>query len=136
MRSFIAAALAFTSYAALAQATDPEAPRGRLPDAARPTAYRIELTSLPDPPTFTGRDEIDLVVKAPTKRLYMHGKDLTVSSAVARAGGREIKASWTEVDPSGVVRLDFAEGTEVEIRRVIAAWVERDSPGTLIEIGG
>lgn len=108
MRLLLAAILACTSGLALGQTSDPDAPRGKLPDIARPTAYRIDLTVLPDLPTFTGRDEIDLIVNAPTKRLYMHGKDLKVASAVARVGGREIPARWTDVDASGVVRLDFA----------------------------
>ena len=87
---------------------DPAAPKGRLSDAARPTAYRLAFTIDPDQPRFSGHDEIDAVVKASTRRLYMHGRDLHVSAVVAKVGGRVIPATYTQVDPTGVVRLDFA----------------------------
>lgn len=136
MRLLLAAALACASGAALAQASDPDAPRGKLPDLARPTAYRIDLTVLPDTPGFTGRDEIDVIVKAPTRRLYMHGKDLKVASAVARVGGREIPARWSEVDPSGVVRLDF--GSDLPAGAVTLAFAYegrfRDSPSGIYRV--
>ena len=87
---------------------DPAAPKGKLSDAARPTAYRLAFTIDPDQPRFAGHDEIDAVVKVPTRKLYLHGRDLSVSSVVAKAGGRTIAATYTQVDPTGVVRLDFA----------------------------
>ena len=107
------AALLFTclsllSSTALAQSPVPVVPRGKLSDAARPTAYRIDMTILPDQPNFSGHDEIDAVVKAPTRSLYIHGRNLHVSKAVALAGGKSIAANWSQVDPTGVVRLDFA----------------------------
>ncbi len=95
------------STAAWAQ-TDPGAPKGRLPDAAKPTAYRLDMTILPDRPRFSGHVEIDVDVKAPVDHLYMHGRGLNVSHAIARVGGEARPAKWTQVDPTGVVRLDFA----------------------------
>ena len=94
--------------AAIPAAADPAAPKGKLSDAARPTAYRLAFTIDPDQPRFSGHDEIDAVVKAPTRKLYLHGRDLTVSTVVARVDGRMIAATYTQVDPTGVVRLDFA----------------------------
>ena len=87
---------------------DPAAPKGKLSDAARPTAYRLAFVIDPDQPRFSGHDEIDAVVKAPTRKLYLHGRDLAVASVVAKVGGRTIPATYTQVDPTGVVRLDFA----------------------------
>ena len=86
---------------------DPAAPKGKLSDAARPTAYRLAFVIDPDQPRFSGHDEIDAVIKAPTRRLYMHGRDLNVALAVAKIGNRTIPARYTQVDPTGVVRLDF-----------------------------
>ena len=103
------ACLAFLSTAALAQTTDPDAPKGRLSDAAKPIAYRLDFTIRPDQPGFSGHDEIDLTLKAATTKLYMHGRDLKVSKAVAMVGGKAVAATWTQVDPTGVVRLDFAQ---------------------------
>ena len=102
----VSAALALLATAALAQ-TDPAAPKGKLPDAAMPTAYRLQLTVLPDQPRFSGHVEIDAIIKAPTAHLYMHGNNLAVSRAVAMVGGKPMTATWTQVDPTGVVRLDF-----------------------------
>lgn len=113
MRAFALAVclslLTGSALAAPAGPTDPNAPRGKLPDAATPVAYRLDMTILPDQPRFTGHDEIDVDVKAPTQHLYMHGRDLKVTSATATAGDRTMAATYTQVDPTGVVRLDFKQ---------------------------
>lgn len=88
---------------------DPAAPKGRLSDAARPLAYRLSFVIDPDRPRFSGHDEIDITVKAPTAKLYLHGRDLTVAGVYAKVDGRQIYARYTQVDPTGVVRLDFAQ---------------------------
>ncbi|ATE67248.1 peptidase M1 [Rhizorhabdus dicambivorans] len=84
-------------------------PLGILSDAATPTAYRLDLTVLPDQERFTGHAEIDATLKAATRSLYLHGRDLKVSAVVARVGRRTIKAAYSQVEDSGVARLDFAE---------------------------
>jgi hypothetical protein len=99
--------LSAMATAALAQ-SDPAAPKGKLTGAALPTAYRLDLTILPDQPRFSGHAEIDVKVKAATRSLYLHGRDLKVSKAEIRIGGKPVAATWTQVDPTGVVRLDFA----------------------------
>ena len=101
------ACLSLLSSAAMAQPTG-GVPLGKLGDAARPTAYRLDLTILPDQPRFSGQAEIDTLIKAPSRRLYLHGRDLTVTKATAQIGGKAVKAVYTQVDKSGVVRLDFA----------------------------
>jgi aminopeptidase N len=107
----LASAALLSAPPAVAQApttTAPAAvPLGRLSDAARPTAYRIDLVVDPSQPRFGGHAEIDTRVAAPTRSLYLHGNGLTVTRAVARAGTRTIAARYTQVDASGVVRLDF-----------------------------
>ena len=123
MRLTFLAALAFASPLAVAAAAPPappvlvapaivadaEAPKGRLPDQARPLAYRLDLTIIPEQPRFSGRAEIDINVKAPTSRLYLHGRDLAIAKAVARVGGKEMPGTWAQVDQTGTARLDFAQ---------------------------
>lgn len=84
-------------------------PLGILPNTATPTAYRIDLTVVPDEQRFSGHVEIDAILNKPARSLYMHGRDLKVANAVVRTGGRSIGASYAQVEDSGVVRLTFAE---------------------------
>ncbi len=102
------------STAAFGQSTAPTfvadaaAPKGRLSDAAVPKAYRLDFTILPEAQHFTGHDEIDVTLKATTKRLYLHGRDLQVAKVVARVGKMIVPATFTQVDATGTARLDFA----------------------------
>jgi aminopeptidase N len=109
MRSGLLAAL-LASSAATASAATPAAPvpQGILPDAATPIAYRLDLTVRPEQARFSGHVEIDVTLKARTGSLYLHGRDLDMSSAIARVGGVATRATYTQVDPLGVARLDFA----------------------------
>ena len=43
------------------------------------------------------------------KSIYMHGRDLTVSSATATVNGKTVPAKWTQVDKTGTARLDFPQ---------------------------
>jgi aminopeptidase N len=108
MKRVVLAALVSLLAAGAEAQVDPDAPKGKLPDTAVPAAYRIDMTILPDQPRFSGHVEIDVALEVGTARLYMDGRDLAVTRAVARVGGRTIPATWTQVDPTGVVRLDFA----------------------------
>ena len=98
-----------TAATAPAIVPDASAPKGRLSDAAMPKAYRLDFTILPEADTFSGHDEIDVTLKAATKSLYLHGRNLVVAKAVALVGGKAIPARFTQVDDSGTARLDFAE---------------------------
>ncbi len=91
-----------------AHAADADYPHGKLPDAATPQAYRLALTVIPEKDTFTGHTEIDIVVKAKTSSLFMHGRDLKISKAVAIQNGKEINVTFTQLDKTGVARADFA----------------------------
>jgi hypothetical protein len=82
-------------------------PEGRLPDTAKPSAYRLSLTIIPSKERFSGHTEIDVDLKAGVASLFMHGRDLTVTKAVAVQNGKAIEAVWTQVDPLGVARVDF-----------------------------
>ncbi|BCA61480.1 hypothetical protein HMP09_0714 [Sphingomonas sp. HMP9] len=88
---------------------DANAPKGRLSDAAIPKAYRLDFTILPEKDSFAGHNEIDVMLKASTKSLYFHGRDLKITKAVALVGGKATPAVFTQVDQTGTARLDFAQ---------------------------
>lgn len=82
-------------------------PQGRLTGAARPTAYRLDLSVDPSKDWFSGKVEIDTVLAKPSRFVDLHGRDLAMRSAVAVVGGKTYSAQWLQVDPSGVARLFF-----------------------------
>jgi aminopeptidase N len=100
---------AFAAPVAPAIVADANAPKGKLPDAATPLSYALNLTIVPSKPRFSGHVEIDVNVKAETKSLYMHGRDLKMSKVVAMVDGKPFAAKYTQVDDLGVARLDFAK---------------------------
>ncbi|MET0375523.1 MAG: M1 family peptidase, partial [Rhizorhabdus sp.] len=83
----VALAALSTALPAAAPVAEP-VPLGILSDAATPSAYRLDLTILPDQERFSGHTEIDVTLKGATSSLYLHGRDLRVSGAVAKVGGR------------------------------------------------
>ena len=83
-------------------------PPGKLTDAARPLAYRLDLTVDPSKERFSGHVEIDAELARAARFVDLHGRDLTLTRAVALVGGKSYPARWFELDPSGVVRLVFA----------------------------
>ncbi len=110
MRFILSVAALLTAPAAFAATTaGSPVPQGVLPDTAKPIAYRLDLTVLPDQPRFSGHAEIDVELKAPTRSLYLHGRDLKVTTALARVGTAKTTATYTQVDPLGVARLDFTK---------------------------
>lgn len=114
--SLLAGAALFSPLAAQAEERPTAAvtalaplPKGRLTDAARPTAYRIDTTFDPARPEFAGRTEIDAVLKAPAKYIDLHGRDLSMTKAVATVGGKSYTGHWNDMDSTGVARLVFDE---------------------------
>ena len=102
----LATSALFMAGAAHAAATD--YPHGKLPDAATPQAYRLALTVIPEKDTFTGHAEIDIKLKAKSSSLFMHGRNLKISRAVAVQNGKDIAVTFTQLDETGVARADFA----------------------------
>jgi aminopeptidase N len=82
-------------------------PPGRLTDAAKPLAYRLDLTVDPSKARFSGHVEIDAELKRPSRFIDLHGRDLAMSEAAAMVGGKVYPARWFEIDPSGVARMVF-----------------------------
>ncbi|MEZ5998333.1 MAG: M1 family aminopeptidase [Hyphomonas sp.] len=83
------------------------APAGRLSGVARPAGYRVELTVDPRQPRFSGHVEIDINLETSAPGIWMHGDDLNVTAVTVTAAGETRAASWTEVDPTGVVWVGF-----------------------------
>jgi cytosol alanyl aminopeptidase len=73
--------LAFSVFAA--PSTDP--PKLRLPDAARPTRYAVDLTILPDKDTFRGAVDISMDVRTATTVLWLNASALTIHDASFRS---------------------------------------------------
>jgi aminopeptidase N len=88
---------------------DANAPKGKLPDTVTPKAYRLDFKILPETGRFSGHDEIDVRLNRAARSLYLHGRDLSVTSAVAVVGGRRVPGKWTQVDKTGTARLDFPQ---------------------------
>lgn len=95
--------------AAQASAPAPGFPAGRLSDAVKPSAYRLDLTVDPSQERFSGKVEIDATIKEQTRLIYLHGRDLAIKSATVTAGGKTYAGTWKQVDPTGVAQLTFAE---------------------------
>ncbi|RYE03480.1 MAG: M1 family peptidase [Sphingomonadales bacterium] len=107
MRFVLLAALLFPA-SALAQTTAP-VPAGKLPDTVQPLAYRIDMTLVPEQERFSGHTEIDVQLKRPAASIYMHGRDLTVTRATVKIGGKEIPVTFTQKSPTGLAQVDFGK---------------------------
>ena len=84
-------------------------PEGRLDDAVKPSAYRLDFTVDPTKERFSGKVEIDAVLKAPSTALFIHGRDLVMRSAVATVAGKTYPGTWRQLDDTGVAQLTFAQ---------------------------
>ncbi len=82
-------------------------PQGKLSDAARPKAYRIDLSVDPAQERFSGAVQIDVELKQPSRFIDLHGRDLAVDHVLARAGDRTIAGHWHQLDETGVARVVF-----------------------------
>ena len=104
-----AASIEAETAAAQAPVLQAEIPRGQLPTGVRPTAYRLDLVTDPNAATFTGYEEIDLILEKPHSRIWLHALGPVVSSIKAvLPDGMEIGATFTgDQTPDGVARIDF-----------------------------
>ncbi|HJU25884.1 MAG TPA: M1 family metallopeptidase [Rhodanobacteraceae bacterium] len=85
------------------------APMEMLPSWAVPQSYRLELRSDPERPGYSGTVTIAVDLKRASDHLWLHGKDLKVSSVtVTDARGRPHKSKYVQADAdAGVARIDF-----------------------------
>jgi len=73
-------------------AAEPAPPELRLPEVVRPLRYEVELTIDPASDDFRGTIVAPLEIVAPTRVLWLNGKEIAVESATFDAGGQQIAA--------------------------------------------
>ncbi|MBB3063303.1 M1 family metallopeptidase [Microbulbifer rhizosphaerae] len=88
---------------------DSKAPAGKLPEGVRPQAYRLDLLLDPRRDDFSGTVEIDIQLDKAAEQIWLHGKNLQVSEAIAILAEREIPAEYKEMLDSGVAAVKFTE---------------------------
>lgn len=84
-------------------------PAGRLARSVIPLHYQLELTIVPTREGFSGTTWIDIDIREPVDRIFLHGLGLEVSAVSLKLGQHILEGSYTEVDPTGVAMLDFAQ---------------------------
>ena len=125
-------------------------PHAQLPGNVVPQSYRLDLRLDPDAAGFSGIVEIDVNIQNPTDKIWLHGQDMTVSSAVAiLPSGDEITLNYTAIPPEdapsglayltskdalkgGVVTLKIAYETPYNQALNSAYQVKRDGEGYIV----
>lgn len=97
------------AQAAAAPAQVARVPAGKLTGQVQPQAYRIDLTIDPRQERFSGKAEIDAVLKAASRTIDLHWRDLNLQVVEVLAGGQVLKPVAQQLDPTGVGRLTFAD---------------------------
>ena len=88
----------------------PAAPAGKLPSGAHPTAYRLDLILDPRRDEFSGEVAIDVILEAPTNRIWLHGKDLNVSNVnITTESGAVLPGNYEQALESGVSAVWFGQ---------------------------
>ena len=101
--------LLLTLFASAALPAAEAFPKGQLPRTAVPLAYRLDLTIDPTRERFSGHAEIDIQLTEPARSIFLHGRDLKMSSATVVSAGRTTPVTFTQLDDLGVARVDFAD---------------------------
>lgn len=90
VKCVLPATFAVAVFCSLAAAQQP--PRLRLPDTVAPTSYRVHLTLDPNKDSFSGHIWIKIDIKQPASLIWLNGTGITISGAVAKAGGKSMSA--------------------------------------------
>lgn len=89
---------------------DPQPPVAQLDQPLAPTHYQLELRIDPHEERLSGTVAIRVEADEAVSGLWLHGKDLDVSSArVSTDGGADISAKYEQKDPSGVALVALDE---------------------------
>ncbi|HKZ09879.1 MAG TPA: M1 family metallopeptidase [Rhodanobacteraceae bacterium] len=97
-------------------------PLTRLPDWAVPESYDLSIKSDPDKSNYSGTVTIAVDLKKAANHLWLHGKDLKVSSVtIADAHGKKHTGKYDgavtgEAEKAGVARVDF--GTTLQPQKI------------------
>ncbi|HJT97335.1 MAG TPA: M1 family metallopeptidase, partial [Rhodanobacteraceae bacterium] len=121
MRDFLRAFLFFlltASVAPIAARAADDVPAGKLPATAIPKHYALHFTIDPRTDRFSGETRIDVELKQPSDRVFLHAEHLDIGKAtVATAGGKPTDAKPVVHADVGVLELDFG-------RRIAAGTIE------------
>ena len=90
----------------------PEIPLGRLGDAVVPQRYELDLTIVPERERFSGRVAVEIDIREPSELIWLHGNRLDVTEAWLEQGRIRIDARYTQVDETGIARLDLVATPE------------------------
>lgn len=102
------------------------APKGPLEAAPFPTHYALDLKLDPRETRFGGTVTITIALEAPSRGVYLHGRDLDIANVRTRVGeDAAVQGSWTMALESGVAWLDF--GQMVDADEVIVE-IDYDAP--------
>lgn len=87
-------------------------PHAQLGDNVIPLGYRLDFNIDPRQDTFGGFVNIDVMIKEPTKKIWLHGKNMNVTNAKALlSDATEVAGEYIQVDPleapSGMASLNF-----------------------------
>jgi alanyl aminopeptidase len=96
-----------SAQAAPAAVPEEPVPTLKLPIDVRPTHYALHLTVDPTQGTFGGSADVDVTLEKARQVLWLNGRDLQVSKAWVEANGQRQTATYRQVDPVGVARLDL-----------------------------
>ncbi|MDX1455239.1 MAG: M1 family metallopeptidase [Gammaproteobacteria bacterium] len=99
--------------------SDEPMPAGQLPRDVAPLAYDISLRIDPDASRLTGQVGIDIQLTRPRDVIWLHGRDLDVSSATLHtADGRRIELAYQQVSVDGLVKLELGEFVGPQMARL------------------
>ncbi len=91
----------------------PDAPNGQLPATPFPVAYDLNMVLDPRENGFSGWVEMTVRFTESATGFYLHGQDLNIGSVKAGPSLDDLQdATWTDILPSGVARIEFAEAIE------------------------
>ena len=98
-------------HADIAPAPVPQSPPlGQLPPTVTPTLYDLSLRLVPHETRFDGTVHIAVRLQEPTQTIWLHGQDLHVSDVSVQVfGGAKLAATYKQVTPDGVSRIDTAQ---------------------------
>ncbi len=86
-----------------------DTPHAQLSGNVVPQSYRLDMRMDADTKGFSGVVEIDVDIQKPTDKIWLHGKEMRVSSATAIRGETETVLGFTELPtaeaPSGISYL-------------------------------
>ncbi len=124
LRALVTAALVLACARGGPPAPSPDdAPVQRLSREVRPLRYALQLTVLPEREGFQGTATIEVQLGRPTRRLWLHARDLEVKSATVETGGTEAPAELVQLTPEGLARLAF--GRELPAGRAVLRFTYR-----------